>query len=321
MVCGVLHAADYEAGDKIIVVKDGSLQLGGRNVGRVSMGAVLRIHAVSGRMLMVGQAQRGWLDPEHAIPLDRRAYNHFTTLVRREPKNGQAIRGRAAVWQELGELDRAINDMNEAIPLAPTAWNYLYRGILWKQKQDHDKAIEDFGQALRLSPRYGSAYSHRALSHIQKKDYEAALTDADEAVRLNPRDAWAYIARASAWRGKKDYEKAISNLRQATSVQPDSSDAKNSLAWFLATCPEADFRDGEQALELATKACEQTQWKVASHLDTLAAAYAETGDFEQAEKWQQKAFDLAAPREKEKYQPRVKLYRDKKPYRDEGESE
>jgi hypothetical protein len=87
---------------------------------------------------------------------------------------------------------------------------------------------------------------------------------------------------------------------------------------LLATCPKDSVRDGNKAIKLATKGCELSAWKVAGYLSTLAAAYAETRQFEEAVKWQKKALDLwyGDDEDREKARQRLKLYEAEKPYRD-----
>ena len=86
----------------------------------------------------------------------------------------------------------------------------------------------------------------------------------------------------------------------------------NGRAWFRATCPVATYRDGAQAVAAATRACELTGWKEPGLLDTLAAAYAESGDFDSAVKWQAKAIELETDaKEKAEFGARLKLYKDK----------
>ena len=91
------------------------------------------------------------------------------------------------------------------------------------------------------------------------------------------------------------------------------------LAWFQATFPVAELRNGTNAIEYATKACELTDWKNANYLDTLAASYAEAGDFDSAVKWQKKAIDLltedTSAESRSNYESRLNLYQSGKPYR------
>ena len=93
--------------------------------------------------------------------------------------------------------------------------------------------------------------------------------------------------------------------------------AYNNLAWIQATFPDAEFRVGKEAVSMATKACELTDWKNGDCFDTLAAAHAEQGDFESAIKWQTKYIELATKEsDRESGRERLALYKARKPYRD-----
>jgi TPR repeat protein len=70
-----------------------------------------------------------------------------------------------------------------------------------------------------------------------------------------------------------------------------------------------------KTVELANKACELTQWKNSDSIGTLAAAYAECGDFKEAVKWAKKAVELG--NKGEKLRKQLKLHEEGKPYRDE----
>jgi serine/threonine-protein kinase len=96
--------------------------------------------------------------------------------------------------------------------------------------------------------------------------------------------------------------------------------AWNAIAWLLATCPDQSARDGKKSVQLATEACELTQWKNPSLLDTLAAACAEAGNFEQAIKWQSETLRLYdnAGDSRPGMEKRLALYKQHKAYREDS---
>jgi tetratricopeptide (TPR) repeat protein len=146
--------------------------------------------------------------------------------------------------------------------LAPTAAvRAFHRGNAFADKKEYDKAIADYSEAIRLDPTYVAAFNNRGLAFADKEEYDKAIADYIEAIRLDPTYAWGY----------------------------------NNLAWVLATCPNDRVRDGNKAIELATKACELSKWQNAYHLGTLAAANAESRHFDEAVNWQQKAMKLRFP--------------------------
>jgi tetratricopeptide (TPR) repeat protein len=111
---------------------------------------------------------------------------------------------------------------------------------------------------------------------------------------------------------RKEYRKAVSLLEKSIELDPEYAPPRNALAWFLATADEKELRDGKRAVELALKACEFTEWKNPEYLDTLAAAYARVGDFDQAVKWQEKAVE-GEKSSKRAFQERLRSYRKRKP--------
>jgi tetratricopeptide (TPR) repeat protein len=93
--------------------------------------------------------------------------------------------------------------------------------------------------------------------------------------------------------------------------------ALNSLAWLRATCPEAEIRNGKEAVELALKACELSEWKDWAIIDTLAAAYAEQGDFDRAIKYQKQVLQIRKfASDYDKIRQHLALYEQHTPYRD-----
>ena len=110
----------------------------------------------------------------------------------------------------------------------------------------------------------------------------------------------------------------LADFREAVRIDPDCGDAHNDLAWLCATCPDGKLRDGKAAVEHAETACELTDWKDPWYFGTLAAAYAELGNFDEAVKWEKKAIESPDyPRDAlEEARAQLKLYEQRKPFRE-----
>jgi tetratricopeptide (TPR) repeat protein len=168
----------------------------------------------------------------------------------------------------------------------------------------------------RPDPRHESAYSVRAFFRLEQKDYDHAIADFDEVLKTNPRNARAYYGRGQCWKRKRDFAKAIADFNRAIQLNPRSWAPYNQRAWIWATCTDATVRHGSKAIESARSACELTSASgKASCLDTLAAAYAEAGNFAEAVKTQTEANERYKTDElRQKGQARLSLYQANKPY-------
>ena len=147
--------------------------------------------------------------------------------------------------------------------------------------------------------------------------FELALADYDEAIGLDPEEASLRFFRAALHDNRGHYALAAAGYGAAIRIDPDFAVAYNNLAWLLSTAPDSGVRDGAAAIELAGKALALRD--VASYRDTLAAAYAEAGDFARAVAEQRRALrelpEDGSQGTVEDYQSRLDLYLMGMPYR------
>jgi tetratricopeptide (TPR) repeat protein len=342
----------YRAGDRVVVVRDAELRVPEGVVDHVWPGLVLKVSVVNDKWLWVSQGKPGWIDSADVVPLGPKAIDRINELLRDRPDSARLYSGLAAIHLELGDIDKAIEDCSIAIRLEPrSAEAYNNRGYMVTEKRDFDRAIKDFDYAIGLDPNHAAAYDNRGLVwsateqydkaigdhttairldpknsryynnrgnvYSATGDYTKAIEDFNEAIRLDPQEAVAYNNRGNARYFLKLYDRALADFAEAIRLDPMDPVAFNSRAVLRATCPDEKYRDGKQAIEDATKACELTEWKDSEAIETLAAAHAEAGDFAKAVEYQTKAMDLADQDDKSELQARLDLYKSNKPYRQE----
>jgi len=236
---------------------------------------------------------------------------------------------------------------------------YFLRGALYAQQKAYNKALADANQALRRDANLLPALRLKGIVYVQMEKYDDAVRTFEQLKRKSKDvegkiEATTQIAFAVSKQGKykrasgilkAELEKTPDNIellrsladmellyghwseadalyKKLLELDPKDSGVLNNYSWLLATCPDENIRDAARALDYGKQAAEATLYVMPHILSTLAAAYAENGDFESARSWSQKAVELG---EKEKHEALEDLkkelasYQDNKPWRETSE--
>jgi tetratricopeptide (TPR) repeat protein len=239
------------------------------------------------------------------------------------------------------DLDQAIEMYSVAakIKRRNTYLAFANRGQVYLARGEYALAIDDFTRVLELKPNELSAYLARGNIHLAMGNPDEAISDFTKALDAKPDYAPALIDRGRLWCAKGDPDKAFADFSKALEIDDKAPRVLIAMARFLSTTPEDRYRNGARAIGLTQKAIQIThKWEgmikkqtssevmtferlgLAPQYDTLAAAYAETGNFEEAVATQQKAISLLANENSGQHLPafyaHLKAYEEKTPWRE-----
>ena len=239
----------------------------------------------------------------------------------RQPKNVVVLLLRANLYHELDKPEKALADVDKAIELRPDFDRARrLRAMLLVKAGKLDQVIAELEKLRERTPKDIEVQAQLAMLYTAKKQPSKAAKIFTAILAQKPDNVAAMSGRANAMLGMGKHADAIADYDKALKLAPDDSGMLNNLAWVLATSPDDKLRNGKRAIELAKKACELTDYKQAHILSTLAAAHAESGDFETALKWSKKAIELGKESEQpgiqEALDKELKSYEAKKPWRE-----
>lgn len=181
----------------------------------------------------------------------------------------------------------------------------------------YKEAERVFEKALEKDPKNVKFHYNLGLAHFYQEEYRRALRHLSRAIKLNPGSHEAYTARGMVWFHTGNWAKAMDDYTKAIDSNSRYAPAYNQLAWLQAVCPEDRYRNGAKSIDLASKAFEMDP--ILPYQDTLAAAYAESGQFGKAVGLQKQVIRSLIEQEKteklDQYVIRLKRYEAGQPWR------
>ncbi|HTD68321.1 MAG TPA: tetratricopeptide repeat protein [Candidatus Limnocylindria bacterium] len=184
--------------------------------------------------------------------------------------------------RESGRLDDALPHFQAALRIRENALSHFEMGQVLERQGRTNDAITQMERSVALAPRWATGRERLAFLLTERGDVTNALAHCSELLRLAPQRTDIRIRMAVFLSANDRAAEAITHYHEALRSKPNDIAALNNLAWIFATHPEAQFRNGAEAVELAFRACTLTGWKSPTFVATLAAAQAEMRNFQQA---------------------------------------
>jgi tetratricopeptide (TPR) repeat protein len=266
------------------------------------------------------EASKGDLVSDNAIRMQRGLLLHrrgrfeeaiadFTSLIDASPETHEIYYRRGLARHQSGQTEEAITDLDQCLKIRPDFVDAIYvKGNIAATSGKVEEAIQLYREATRIAPSHtASWYNEGNLLFNQDKLFEA-IACWTQVIELQPSMFRAWNNRAAAYAKLGKEADAQADYERALALNPGFVKAWDNLAWLLATSENPEIRDAVRAVTVAKKACELTDYKDWSCISTLAAAYAEAGDMEQAASWAKQSREIAPDEQHSELDQLVQTY-------------
>ena len=220
-------------------------------------------------------------------------------------------------YRETGDTVRAVEYFEKALAIDSRNWpaHNFYGATLFRQGK-YDEALRHFQAAMESNPFNSQGLTNIGVIEFARGNLGKAKEYLERAVESDPRYAKAHFNLALIEAKEGRARQAADHYEKCLAVSPDDPMALGNLAWLYATSPDDSLRNGQRALELARKLEKVAVNPGARMFDILAAAYAETGKFDEAVRMAERAVSLTRDDDPsvETRRSLVDLYRSGKPY-------
>jgi protein O-mannosyl-transferase len=193
-------------------------------------------------------------------------------------------------------------------------------GIVYLGRGNRDEAISLLQAAVDLRPDNSPAHENLAKALLQKGKVHDALIHYRKLLELQPDNIEVHNIVGTVLIQQGRIREGVEEWQKVLEIQPDNGNAMSNVAWVLATSPDDSLRDGAKAVQLAEQAMRISGRRIPVLFRTLAAAYAERGQFSEAIQTAQQGIELANTQGNSELATElsgnIALYQERQPLRD-----
>jgi tetratricopeptide (TPR) repeat protein len=252
------------------------------------------------------------------------AIEEYQKTLELRPTSADAHNNLGSAFLEKGRVVEAIEQYQVALQLRSDDSGIEYNlGHAFAQEGELDQAIAHYQKALAIQPDYTDAQYELAGAFLQNRQLQDAIAGYEKLLKIHPDHIRARTNLGNLLLQKGDTVNAVGQYEKSLAIAPQDVAALTNLSWVLATCPDKTLRNGTRALDLSRSANRLSSGTDPFVLHSLAAAYAEVGQFSEAIETAQEALRLSSQGGDDgltkALSKEMEFYKARLPYRKNGE--